>query len=362
MIIGVGGGEFGSRCFLDAYDAATGKRVWRFETIPGPGRAGHETWQGDSWRTGGGATWLTGSFDRKLNLLYWGVGNPSPNYTGDQRRGDNLYTASVVALDIDSGTLRWHFQFTPHDVRDWDSNQIPVLVDMVWRGKERSLMLWANRNGFFYVLDRATGEFLLAEPFVKQNWALEIDRTGRPVIDPRAVPTPEGVVNWPSIYGGTNWQSPTYNPGTKLLNVPFFEGARIVFKQPDTPKHKPGQAFWGSMHQGISLNDTFYTGIRAIDAVSGKVRWEHRNKPRKEWWRTGGLLSTEGNIIFSGDHHDLYVVDAVNGKELWRLGTGSRVNASPVTYLSNGEQRMTIAAGRMLLTFGLPATTTPNSE
>jgi alcohol dehydrogenase (cytochrome c) len=355
FIVGVAGGEYGARGFLDAYDAKTGQRVWRFYTVPGPGEAGHDSWQGDSWRTGGGGTWLTGSYDPRRNLLYWGVGNPSPNYNGDQRGGDNLYTASVIALDADTGKLRWHFQFTPHDLRDWDSNQIPVLVDAPWEGRERPLLLWANRNGFFYVLDRETGQFLKGQPYVEQTWASGLTAGGRPILNQAALPTAEGVVGRPSIYGGTNWQSPTYSPSTGLFNVPFFEGARLVFKDREPPKHEAGQPFWGGLHQSISSDDTFYTGIRAIDPATGTVRWEHRNKPRKEWWRTGGLLSTAGNIIFTGDDRELYVVDATNGAELWRVGVGGRVNANPVTYLVNGEQRVTIAAGRMLLTFGLPA-------
>ena len=355
VIVGVAGGEFGVRGFLDAYDAATGRRVWRLYTVPGPGEAGHESWQGDSWKTGGGATWLTGSYDPKLGLLYWGVGNPSPNYNGDGRAGDNLYTASVIALDVDSGKLRWHFQFTPHDVRDWDANQIPVLVDAPWMGRMRALLLLANRNGFFYVLDRETGKFLSAKAYVTQEWALGIDaETGRPRANPAVLPTPEGVVSRPSIYGGTNWQSPSYNPLTGLLNVPFFEGTRIIFKDREPPKHTPGQAFWGGMHQARSPTETFFTGIRAIDPATGEPRWEHRNPPRTEWWRTGGLLSTAGNIIFTGDDRDLYVVDATDGRELWRVGVGGRVNANAVTYLARGEQRLTIAAGRMLMTFGLP--------
>ena len=225
LIVGMAGGEYGVRGFLDAYDPATGKRLWRFHTIPGPGEPGHETWSGQSWETGGGPTWVTGSFDPKLNLVYWGTGNPAPDWNGDVRLGDNLYASSVIALDADTGKLKWYFQFTPHDVHDWDAVQIPVLVDAEFRGRQRKLMYWGNRNAFFYVLDRETGEFLMATPFTRQTWAERIDEKGRPVRRPNTSPSREGAVVSPGPQGGTNWYSPSYSPVTKLFYLSVWDFA-----------------------------------------------------------------------------------------------------------------------------------------
>jgi alcohol dehydrogenase (cytochrome c) len=209
IVSGIAGGEFGIRGFLDAYDAETGERVWRFQTIPGEGEPGNETWEGDSWKTGGSPTWMTGSFDPELNLIYWGTGNPGPDWNGEVREGDNLYSDSVVALDADTGELKWYFQFTPHDVHDWDACQIPVLFDAEYQGRPRKLMAWGNRNAFFYLLDRETGEFLLASEFAKQTWAERIDENGRPVRLPNTFPSPEGALVYPSVNGAANWWSPT---------------------------------------------------------------------------------------------------------------------------------------------------------
>ena len=217
IIIGTAGGEYGIRGFIDAYDPETGERVWRFHTIPGPGEAGHETWENDAWKTGGGSAWITGSFDPELNLLYWGIGNPSPDWNPEVRPGDNLYTGSVVALDVDTGELKWHFQFTPHDEWDYDAVQIPVLVDMEFRGRPRKLMLWGNRNAFYYVLDRETGEFLLGKAFARQTWAKGLDENGRPIKIPGMGPSKEGKAVYPSVQGATNWYAPSYSPRTELF-------------------------------------------------------------------------------------------------------------------------------------------------
>lgn len=352
-IIGVAGGEYGIRGFLDAYDINTGERVWRFYTIPGEGEPGNDTWAGNSWKTGGAPTWLSGSFDPEANLLYWGIGNPGPLYQGDHRLGDNLYSNSVIALDVDTGELRWHFQFTPHDEHDWDANQIPVLVDRDWRGERRALMLWPNRNGFFYVLDRLTGEFLSATPFAKQNWAASIDETGRPVLNPEARPSPQGAIVYPAPHGASNWQSPSYSPITDLLYVPAIDGGRIVFKQEDEIEHVPGEAFHGSMHQLISRERPFVTTVRAIDPSTGNIRWEYQHSKRNIFWKTGGLISTAGNIVFGGDFRELFVLDAETGEELWRFHVDGYVNAAPISYAVDDEQRLTVAAGKLLLTFGL---------
>ncbi len=357
VLIGVSGGEFGIRGHLDAYDATTGERIWRFYTIPAPGEEGSETWSGDSWKRGGAGAWLSGSYDPALNLLYWGTGNPSPLYYGDDRLGDNLFANSVVALDVDSGRKVWHFQFTPHDLHDWAANQIPVLVDSEWNGRKRSLLLSANRNGFFYALDRVSGEFLLAKPFVRQNWAKEIDSRGRPVRNAEAIPTPEGTITWPSPHGGTNWQSPAFSPETGLFYVAAIDGGRIVYKQGNKPVYEPGEFYLGSMHQLMAGDEPFVASLKAIDPQTGRIVWQYDNPPRRLMWKTGGVLATAGNIVFSGDNFSLYALNATSGEELLRINVGGYVNAAPVTYVVDDRQQITIAAGRTFLTFGIHAPT-----
>ncbi|MGH9592867.1 MAG: pyrroloquinoline quinone-dependent dehydrogenase, partial [Bryobacteraceae bacterium] len=219
IIVGIAGGEYGISGFIDAYSAQTGKRVWRFNTVPAPGQPGHETWAGDSWKTGGAPAWLTGSYDPDLNLIYWPTGNPSPSDYGAERGGDNLYSNCMLALDADTGKLKWHFQFTPHDLHDYDATQIPVLLDADWQGKPRKLLIQANRNGFLYVLDRADGSFLSAKPYANVTWATRIGSDGRPEVAPGSEPTLEGVRVCPGALGATNWFSPSYDPQTKLLYV-----------------------------------------------------------------------------------------------------------------------------------------------
>ena len=230
VICGISGGEYGIRGFLDAYDAATGKRRWRFWTIPAPGEPGSQTWPGDSWKTGGAPTWVTGSFDAEQNLIIWGTGNPSPDWNGDSRKGDNLYSDSTIALDADTGKLKWYFQHVPHDVHDWDSVQVPVLVDDEFQGRRRKLIYWAHRNAFYYVLDRETGEFLLGKPFATQTWAKGLDEKGRPIRLPNIDPSPEGTYVWPGVQGATNWFSPSYSPLTKLLYVAVWENQGLYRK------------------------------------------------------------------------------------------------------------------------------------
>ena len=229
VIVGVAGGESGIRGYICAFDVNSGKELWRFYTIPGKGEPGNETWKGDSWQHGGGSVWLTGSYDPELNLSYWGIGNPGPDWNGDDRGGDNLYSCSVVALDADSGKLKWYYQFSPHNEFDWDAVQIPVLVNMNWKGKDgrekpRKVMLWANRNGLFYVLDRATGEFLLGKPFAKVNWMNGFDEKGRPMMSPSAASSRKGTLIFPGNQGATNWYSPSYSPGSAGLMRPRHGG------------------------------------------------------------------------------------------------------------------------------------------
>ena len=217
VIIGIAGAEYGIRGFLDAYDVKTGARSWRFYTVPAPGEPGNETWAGDSWKTGGAPTWVTGAYDPEANLVYWGTGNPSPDMIGDERNGDNLYSDALITLDADTGKLKWHFQFTPHDTLDMDANQVPVLVDADFRGRPRKLVLFANRNGFYYVLDRLTGEYLVGKQFARQNWAMGLDPHGRPIWNPAAVPSFEGALVYPDDDGTANWFSPSLDLKTGLL-------------------------------------------------------------------------------------------------------------------------------------------------
>lgn len=349
IIVGIAGGEYGVRGFLDCYDGNTGKRVWRFYTVPEPGQPGHDTWTGESWRTGGAPTWLTGSFDPELNLIYWGVGNASPAFNGDTRHGDNLYSNSVIALDADSGTLRWHFQFSPHDEHDWDAVQVPILADLEHEGRQRKLMLWANRNAFYYILDRTDGKFLSAKEFAKQTWAERIDSTGRPVVKPNGRPSPKGTLVFPSVIGATNWWSPSLSPETNLVYVPVLEKAGVFFK--GVAEFIRGEMFNGSAFQPI-LEQKHYTAVRALSASTGGLVWEHRRPARETWSIMGGILSTAGDVVFGGDDDMFFALDARTGSEIWRVQIGNIVTA-PITYLSAGRQQVAIAAGRAVFAFGL---------
>jgi alcohol dehydrogenase (cytochrome c) len=347
IVVGVSGGEYGIRGFLDAYDAATGKRVWRFYTIPAPGEPGSETWNNDAWKRGGGPTWLTGSYDPELNLLYWGVGNASPDWNGDVRPGDNLYTSSVVALSLETGKLKWHFQFTPHDVHDWDAVQIPVLVDAEYQGRQRKLMYWANRNAFFYIIDRATGEFLRATPFAKQTWAERIDEKGRPVRKADSDPTPQGTLIYPGAQGGTNWYSPSFDPRTGLFYLSVWEYPSKYYS--GDAAYVAGNRFFGSFPADLS-EDSGFSAVRAIQPRTGKMVWEYKMHSITQ----AGILSTAGNVVFGGTNEgQFFALDSETGAELWRASLGGIIAAGPVTYLSNGKQQITIASGSSLFTFSI---------
>jgi alcohol dehydrogenase (cytochrome c) len=351
VITGVAGGEFGIRGFVDARDAATGREIWRFQTIPQPGQPGGDTWEGNAWKTGGGPTWITGSFDPETNLLYWPIGNPSPNIAGDARRGDNLYTNSVVALDADHGTLRWYFQFTPHDVFDWDATENLVLFDGNIEGKRQRLLAQANRNGFYYLLDRDTGRFLLARQFAKQTWAQGIDSRGRPIANPTAHPTRQGTAVYPGIAGGANWQSPSYSPVTGFIYVPFLDRGGIFYTTGERGdlRYHPGELFEGGFFQLFSDRDHHpEAAVRALNAVTGEQKWEYRNPASQ----IGGLLSTGGGVVFGSQDQYFFALDASTGHELWRVSTGGRILAAPITFLCEGKQIVTIAAGQDILTFG----------
>ncbi|MBI3209887.1 MAG: PQQ-dependent dehydrogenase, methanol/ethanol family [Candidatus Solibacter usitatus] len=351
VIIGIAPGDHGLNGFLDAYDAQTGERLWRWNSIPGPGEPGHETWPGDSWKTGGGNTWLTGSFDPELNLIYWGTGNPAPDFDGDVRKGDNLYTESMIALDANSGKMKWYFQFTPWDVHDWDAVEIPVLVDAPYQGVTRKLLVQANRNGYYYVLDRVSGKFLHGTPFInKLNWASGLTKEGRPIRVPGIVPTVQGVKTCPSTSGATNWMSPAYNPDTGLFYVVAREGCGINTKSRDT--FRPGGFPFMATGYTESPADPWQNYVRALDLTTGKLRWEYKQTGVKLYG--AGLLSTAGNLLFAGDDQgEFTALDARDGKELWHFNTGQQITASPVTYGVKGKQYVAIAAGSNVVAFAL---------
>ena len=374
VIVGMSGGEHPISGFLDAYDAATGKRLWRFNTIPQPGEANFGTWAGDSWKTGGVSTWNIGSYDPESNTVFWGTSNPYPDYNGDFRAGDNLYSCSVLALDPDTGKLKWHFQFTPHDTHDWDASQIPVLLDAPFRGAQRKLMAWAARNGFYYLLDRDSGEFLLAKSFVRQTWAKGFDDKGRPEVIPGNDPTYEGNDKvFPGVDGAANWMSHSYSPLTRLLYVFAREERRLFTKNvirhdanddDEAPPRVRRPANNGVFGAGGNLPGALAEGRRparfapeeswgkvvAIDPLSGATKWEY--KVLTPPW--GGVMSTAGNLVFGGTLEGVvFALDARTGRRLWYFAGNDRVYASPISYLANGKQYVSLAVGDVLVTFGL---------
>jgi alcohol dehydrogenase (cytochrome c) len=291
---------------------------------------------------------MTGTYDPKLNTLYWGVGNPGPDLAGDTRKGDNLYTCSLVALDPDTGKLKWYFQFTPHDTHDWDAAETPVLLDLNWKGRDRKLVVQANRNAFFYVLDRETGEFLLGKPFARQNWASELDAKGRPILMSHQEPSPEGVRLCPGLAGGTNFMAPSYNPQTKLFYFAVREQCDVYYTNP--PVYVEGRPYWGSVSRGVT-DEPEWGMLKALDPLTGETKWDFRYV-HAPW---AGTLSTSGGLIFAGDQDGyLMAFDAGSGKNLWKLYTGSPLVNSPMTYTVNGRQYVTMPSGSAVLTFALP--------
>jgi alcohol dehydrogenase (cytochrome c) len=359
VIVGTSGGDEGARGLLDAYDADTGKRLWRFWTIPAAGEAGSETWRGKAMEHGCGTTWLTGTFDPDLNLLYWTTGNPCPDFYGGDRLGDNLYTDSVLALDVDAGKLKWYYQFTPHDTHDWDATQIPMLIDSRFQGKPRKLLVQANRNGFFYMLDRTDGKLLLAKPFIRKlTWASGIGTDGRPQVLPDTDPTPQGNRACPDVVGGTNWFAPSYNPDTGLFYVIAAENCANYVSS--TQGFQKGRGFEGTGSQRIpgEQGEKF---LRAIDVQSGEIRWEYPMVGAGDSW--AGTLSTAGGLVFFGDDSGYVVAaEAKSGKPLWHFNTGAaRLSASPMTYAINGRQYVTLASGTNIVTFGLLENSQPTA-
>lgn len=350
VILGIAGAEFGIRGFLDAYDAATGKRAWRFWTVPAPGEPGGDTWAGSSWERGGGSTWVTGTYDPELNLVYWGTGNPGPDYNGKDRPGDNLYTDAVVALDVDTGKLRWHYQFTPHDTHDWDAVHVPVLADIQMGGERRKVVMVANRNGFFYTLDRTNGKFLVGRPFVRTTWSEQIGPDGRPILLGNKEPTETGTFVCPDITGGTNFMSPSFNPATGLFYVTAREQCATYFNWEQ--EFIVGERFTaGGGQRGTDREGRGYSALRAIDPVTGQLQWEFRYQTPS----MAGTLSTASGLVFGGDMDgNLMAFDARTGKHLWHYQTGAALYAAPVTYMLDGRQYVLIPSGTTLTAFALP--------
>ena len=361
VIVGTAGGEYGIRGFIAAFDAVTGNEAWRFYTIPGKGEPGNETWAADSWQHGGASVWVTGSYDPESNLTYWGIGNPGPDWNGDKRGGDNLYSDCVVALDADTGKLKWYFQFTPHDDFDYDSVQVPVMADIKWLGQPRKVMMWANRNGFFYVLDRNTGKFLQGKPFVKVTWAKGLDEAGRPMRTSGNEPTAEGTVIYPSPTGGTNWWSPSFSPRTGLFYVSAWEGVHATFTKVES-EYDEGKRYVGgapqATRQGVRgpqvpkrSDEDGYGVVRAIDPQTGEKKWEFKMNDVT----ASGILTTASDLLFTGGREGYFqALDARTGKVLWRTNAGGDIAMGPMTYQINGKQYVVFSAGSSLFSYALP--------
>ena len=352
VIVGTSGGDDGVRGFIAAYHAITGKFLWRFWTIPAPGEAGSESWPGDSYLHGGGTTWMPGTYDPELNTLYWGTSNASPDFSGETRPGDDLYTCTLLALDADTGKLKWHFQFTPHDLYDYDATETAVLVDADYQGKPRKLLLQANRNGFIYVLDRVTGQFLSATRFAERlNWADGIDGQGRPITtENNAKPTPKGSEVCPGFSGATNWYSPSYNPGTLTLFFLALEECTIYSSGPQ--QFKEGETYYatgGRQAPGKKAQKN----LLAFDLASGTFAWRYAQIGDRG--SSAGTMTTASGLVFFGDNAESFeAVDAKNGKPLWHFNTGQSLHASPMSYAVDHRQHVAIAAGSDVFSFALP--------
>ena len=370
VVIGVAGGEYGIRGFIAAYDAHTGKEAWRFHTTAGPGEPGVQSWGGDSWKRGGGSVWTHGSFDPETNLTIWGVGNAGPDYYGDVRPGDNLYTCSMVAIDVDTGKLKWYYQANPHDQFDWDAVQIPVLADIQWDGEPRKVALWADRNGFFYVLDRTTGKFLLGKAFVKQTWNAGFDANGRPIMAANTDPSVAGTLILPDNQGGTNWFNPSFSPHTGLFYVNARENTSEKFYKGPQPYVEGevynGLGFGTRMRREppvIGTDDEKYTAVRAIEPQTGERKWEFKlnsgnsidaHKGGLTSRGAAGILTTATDLLFTGGPEgDFVVLDARTGSLLWKAALGGELINGPITYSVDGKQYVAVAAGTSLFVYGL---------
>jgi len=352
VISGTAGGDEGVRGFIAAYDTATGKEAWRFWTVPNPGEPGSESWQGKLTEHRGGASWMTGTYDPQLDLIYWPTGNPGLDYNGDERLGDNLYTDSVVALEAKTGKLRWHFQFTPHDIHDWDAQEPLVLADTNWRGQPRKLLLQANRNGFFYVLDRTNGQFLFGKQFLKNlTWAKGLDGKGRPILNDLKENANGETYVCPGFQGGTNWFSSSFNPGTGLFYFQALERCNLFTKA--TMEWQAGKSFMGGAARPAP-GETFTKSLRAINIQTGEIVWD---LPQVSGAATAsaGVISTASGLVFFGENSgSLMAADATNGKVLWEFPTNQLWKASPMTYVFDNKQYVAIASVQGIMAFALP--------
>ncbi len=352
VVAGTAGGEEGVRGFLAAYDQETGKEVWRFWTIPAPGEPGSETWDGEDILHGGGPTWLTGSYDPESKTVYWTTGNAGPDFNGDNRKGDNLYTCSILAIDVNTGKLKWHFQATPHDEWDWDAVQPVLLLDTAWQGQPRKLLVQANRNGFLYVLDRTNGKMLLAKPLVKKvTWAKSILEDGRPLMNPNQNPTAEGNLICPSVSGATNFFSSSFSPETGLFYVHTLESCAMFSKQP-SGEWTAGTGYTGGGGRRVP-EEKIQKFVRAYDIRTGKVVWELPESGQGSSW--SGTLSTAGGVVFFGDDGAaLSAADAKTGKVLWSYPFADIPHSSPMTYVFDNKQYVAMTNGTQVYAFGLP--------
>ena len=350
VVSGIAGGDEGARGFLAAYDQTSGKEVWRFWAVPARGEPGADTWKGNAIDHPGAATWMTGSYDAELGTLYWAMGNPGPDMIGDERQGDNLYSDSVVALDVKTGRRKWHFQFTPHDVHDYDAQQPIVLVDATWKGAPRKLLLQANRNGYFYVLDRVTGEYLSGTQYVKTiSWASGLTKEGRPIVVPNMEPTREGRRVCPSLEGASNWYSAAFSPRTGLFYVQTNDKCGIFTRVDQT--WESGKSFMGGTF--AAAPDPAQRVLRAIDIQTGKTAWELPQFGTVESW--GGVLATASDVVFFCDDSGAFAAaDAKTGKRLWSFQTSQVWKSSPMTYVFDNRQLVAVASGPSILAFGLP--------
>jgi alcohol dehydrogenase (cytochrome c) len=348
VLVGIAGGENGQRGFIDAYESQTGKRAWRFYVVPAAGEPGSETWAGDSWKNGGGHPWTTGTYDPDLNLVYWGTGNPGPDYNGGLRAGDNLYTCSLVALDADSGKLKWYYQFTPHDTHDWDAISDPVLVDLFYQGRPVKAVIQANRNGFFYALDRRNGKLLVAKPYTKVTWATGIGLDGRPILVPGQEPTDDGNKVCPGAGGGHNWEATAYSPQTGLYYFNSSGTCELFYKFQQ--QYVKGQIYQASADAPVP--GVVESGwVLALDPATGEIKWRFELVHGEK----AGLLATGGGVVFTGDWEGyVFALDARTGKVLWHFQAGGMVDAAPITYSLDGKQVVAVASGSAILTFTLP--------
>ncbi len=347
VVVGMAGAEFGTRGFIDAYDPNTGERIWRFYTVAAKAEPGGDTWDGESWQRGGGSTWITGTYDPELNLIYWGTGNPGPGMDGTIRAGDNLYTCSLVAIDADTGKLRWYYQFTPHDTHDWDAVADPVLIDLDVKGRKVKAVVQADRNGFFYALDRTNGKLLHAAPYTKVTWATGIGADGRPLGVPGLEPSETGVKVCPGLGGGHNWSATAYSPQTQLVYFGSTDGCALFYR--NKQEFRTGQWYQASTDAEVTGEPS--TGaVVAVDPATGKTRWRFEMVTST----SAGALATAGGLVFIGDGQGyLVALDARTGKPLWHFQTGGSIGAPPITYTLNGKQQIVIAAGSSIMTFAL---------